>query len=123
MQVHLGVPLTAQIIQSYGDGGFKIAGQRWESAVAVKPDQTQVWSGTSDLNDDAFNEALTLLSDCEVVLLGTGKTSMFLSPSRKASLKARGLIMDSMDTGAACRTYNVLLGDGRKVGALLLPFT
>ena len=121
MQVHLGVPLTAQIIESYGDGYFKVAGQRYDQAIAVKPDATSLWSGTPELSDEAFEEAIGLLSDCEVVLLGTGKRSLFVSPARKAKLKAKGLVIDSMDSGAACRTYNVLLGDGRKVGALLLP--
>lgn len=122
MQVHLGVPRSAQIIESYGEGVFRVAGQRYEHAIAVKPEQTQAWSGTAELTDQAFEEALAMLSDCEVVLLGTGSKSVFVSPARKAVLKSRGLVMDSMDTGAACRTYNVLLGDGRKVGALLLPY-
>jgi len=56
----------------------------------------------------------------EVLLLGTGSTHQFVTPVIKKSLKSHGLASDSMDTGAACRTYNILLSEGRRVAALLL---
>ena len=78
MQVHLGVPLTAQIIESYSDGVFRVAGTNYDQAIVVRPDKTALWSGTPDLGDDCFAEAIALLGDCEVVLLGTGRKSQFV---------------------------------------------
>ena len=58
----------------------------------------------------------------DVVLFGTGAKSEFFPPALKQELKQKGLSVDAMDTGAACRTYNVLMAEGRRVAAVLLPF-
>lgn len=56
----------------------------------------------------------------EILLVGCGKRLVPLAPALKAALRERGIGADPMDTGAACRTYNVLMAEGRRVAAALL---
>ena len=115
-----------QIIQSYSGGSFKISGQVYDHAVIVSPDETVAWDVGGERNVDGLNEIhfLSLISksdDIDVLLLGTGKDICFLPPELKKALKKQGLGIDVMDTGAACRTYNVLMAEGRRVVCALLP--
>ncbi|MCI5060531.1 MAG: Mth938-like domain-containing protein [Alphaproteobacteria bacterium] len=120
-------PLVAkgqQIIQSYAGGTFRISGVSYEEAVLVFPHETFLWSGVEEFQDLTFQSFEPLLSQADgidVVLLGTGKTMQFFSPKLRQELSAQGLVIDVMDTGAACRTYNVLMAEGRRVAAALLP--
>ncbi len=60
--------------------------------------------------------------EAEIVLVGAGERGCFLPPSLRETVKAQyGLVLDAMDTGAACRTYNVLIAESRPVAALLMP--
>ena len=115
----------AQIIQSYGGGQFRVSGQAFEGAVLVYPDKSVSWQGAKDfqsLSADDFDDVLTHASeDVDVVLLGTGSVMKIIPPALRNALKDKGLSVDSMDTGAACRTYNVLMAEGRRVVAALLP--
>ena len=105
-------------IQSYGDGGFRIAGEVHVGSVIVLRDAVHPWpvSAFADITPDSFE----LLSEGGILLVGTGKTMTFLDPELRAALSARGLIADAMDTGAACRTFNVLLAEDRPVAAALI---
>ncbi len=118
------IPAGRQVIESYGGGGFRITGERYHHAVIVQPTETLAWdAATWDavtaaslavLFDSATSEPLTLL-------LGTGPTQSFPSRALKQELRSQGMVVEAMDTGAACRTYNVLMAEGRKVAAALLP--
>lgn len=118
------IPAGRQVIESYGDGGFRITGDRYRHAVIVQPTATLAWEAphweavTADslsaLFDPVSSEPITLL-------LGTGPTQFFPSRALKQELRAQGLVVEAMDTGAACRTYNVLMAEGRRVAAALLP--
>ncbi len=115
-----------QIIQSYAGGVFKINGQRYETPLMVTPDQTQIWDingkdSVDSLGVDNFSALISIAADVDVVLLGCGQTMTFLSPDLQKDLRAHGISVDIMDTGAACRTYNVLMAEGRRVACLLLP--
>lgn len=115
----------AQIIQSYAGGVFRVSGVQYENAVFVFSNKTVPWDVFSDIKGlrEADFELLFDMADAiDVVLLGTGKALVFPDPALKASLKARGIAVEFMDTGAACRTYNVLMAEGRRVCAALLPF-
>ncbi len=115
------VRVGAQIIQSYANGKFKVSGKIYESAVVVTPEETLAWDAPenfSDLNAEHFSG----FKPVEVILLGTGKKMHFLPPALKKSLKEKGLNVESMDTAAACRTYNVLMAEGRLVAAFLMLF-
>jgi uncharacterized protein len=114
-----------QIIQSYAGGSFRVSGQVYPGAVFVTPEQTVSWKapvGIGELTPADFEAALKGVGGkFDVILLGTGKTMAILPPELRKSLKDNGLNVDSMDTGAACRTYNVLMAEGRAVAAALFP--
>jgi len=114
-----------QIIQSYVGGRFKISGQIYDSAVIVQPEGTRPWAFDKDFSDiveSDFEGLLKQAASIDVVLFGTGAQQEFFSPALKRRLETQGLSVDVMDTGAACRTYNVLMAEGRRVVAALLPF-
>ena len=87
----------------------------------VFPDQTVNWTVTADMGVDDFAPLLARTGDLDVVLLGLGATVANPPFELRRALKDRGLAIDFMDTGAACRTYNVLMAEGRRVAAALLP--
>ncbi|HPD83310.1 MAG: Mth938-like domain-containing protein [Alphaproteobacteria bacterium] len=113
-----------QIIQSYVDGVFRISGQSYHHAVIVSPQQTMVWTDVQSVETLSMEDFLPLIvqsDEIDVVLLGTGATMKFFDPILKTELSAKGIVVDVMDTGAACRTYNVLMAEGRRVVAAMLP--
>lgn len=112
-------PIGRQIIERYGASGFRISGVIYSGPVLVFPDRTLVWEGAA-----ATIEALQpVLADGEVelLLLGLGRRMAPVAAALRQALRARGVGLDAMDTGAACRTYNVLVGEDRRVAAALLP--
>lgn len=117
-------PLVAQgasIIQSYAEGKFRISGMVYDGAVIVFPDHVESWTGVAPLVPGHFQSLLNRRDAFDVVLLGCGKTVAPEMLTLRKDLKARGLHIEFMDTGAACRTFNVLLTEGRRVAAALLP--
>ncbi len=118
------IPVGRQIIQSYGETGFKVNGVLHEGAVIVLPEKTWDWKEAQDfstLNESDFDSLTAQADEIDVVLLGTGARHEFFPPKLKTSLKEKGLVVEAMDSGAACRTYNVLMSEGRRVAAALLP--
>jgi len=75
----------------------------------------------SDVTLDDFESIIALNAEYDVFLLGTGAKIAFLPKELKQQLRAEGIAFDCMDTGAACRTYNVLMAEGRRVLAAMLP--
>ena len=113
-----------QIVQAYGKGGFRVSDTGWSGAIIVFPIRTINWkvSGLSDLTIEAF-APIAEASDppIELLLIGSGPRMVLLPSKLRAELRALGFGVDVMDTGAACRTYNVLVGEERRVAAALLP--
>jgi uncharacterized protein len=113
-----------QILQAYGKGGFRVSDTVWPGAIIVFPTRTVNWAvgGLSGLTLEAF-APVSEVSDppVELLLIGTGSRMVLLPSKLRADLRAIGLGVDVMDTGAACRTYNVLIGEERRVAAALLP--
>jgi len=116
-----------QIIQRYKGSAFQVSGKIYGSAVIVTPDATQIWTpqalDVSGLTRADFQAIVDQMDTLDVVLLGCGAQMCFMPSKLKADLKAKGLSVDIMDTGAACRTYNVLMAEGRRVAAALLPYS
>ncbi len=111
------VGADAQVIQSYGAGGFRIGNVAYESHVLVTPTATIGWSG--ELTLAALEPVLATVPLPELLLVGTGARHEMLDPALRAALKSREIGVDTMDTGAACRTFNILLSEGRRVAAVL----
>jgi len=123
MDITPRVAADRQMIDSYGEGRFTVSGVRHEGSVLVTPSRTLAWPVTAF--DQASPESLDLLKDLEesveILLLGSGQTQAFLPPSQRQAFKDRfGLVVDCMATGAACRTYNVLITEDRLVAAALI---
>ena len=119
-------PTQRQVVQSYGPGRFRVSGVAWTAAILVTPDRTVAWEAAAAPMAEALGVAalapvLDATPAVEVLLVGGGARAAFIPPATRAALKARGLAVESMDTGAACRTYNVLLAEGRRVAAALIP--
>lgn len=118
-------PLIGQgssIIQSYAEGKFRISGRVYEGAVLVFADHVFPWPAAEPLTPEMFRPLLEKSESFDVILLGCGKAAMPEILALRRDLKAaHGLNVEFMDTGAACRTFNVLLTEGRRVAAALLP--
>ncbi|MCZ6743054.1 MAG: Mth938-like domain-containing protein [Alphaproteobacteria bacterium] len=107
------------MIQAYGDGGFRISGRRFTGAVMVFEDRVL----SVELEDIAAADYQPLEEaavEIEILLLGCGEKAGVLPPEHRARLKGAGISAEVMGTGAACRTFNVLQAEGRRVAALLI---
>ncbi|MCA1777145.1 MAG: Mth938-like domain-containing protein [Paracoccaceae bacterium] len=106
----------AKPIDGYGPGFFRIGGEVIEGPVIVAPSGTQSWGGYDDL------DPLTALADqIDVLFVGTGAEIAHVPAQMRETLEAEGLGVETMASPAACRTYNVLLSEGRRVALALLP--
>ncbi len=110
-----------QVIQSYTGGKFRVSGKSYTNAIIVFPETVEEWAAGGEITPAHFAVLAAKKDELDVVLFGTGKSMKILPPALRAELKAMGLAVESMDTGAACRTYNVLMAEGRRVAAALLP--
>jgi uncharacterized protein len=117
----------AHVLRGYRPGELWIDDQRFADAVILTATELLVESGlrdAADLRDVAVAAALAtraLALEPEVVLLGTGLRQCFPAPGFGARFLRAGVGFEVMDTGAACRTFNVLLADQRRVLAVLIP--
>jgi len=110
-----------QVIQGYGDGRFRISGAVHAGPVIVTIHKVFAW-------DVPNLSALTLESlapargaEVDILLLGCGATASMVPASLREALRKEGIALDTMGTGAACRTFNVLSAEARRVAAALMP--
>jgi len=103
-------------MDGYGPGFFRIGGQVVEGAVLVLPSGPRAWGGYGDLPPLEAAAA-----EIDVLFVGTGAAIAHLPAPLRRRLEATGMGVEAMATPAACRTYNVPLAEGRRVGAALLP--
>ena len=121
MKIHLESGIGQNLIRAYAPGRITINEEVYTTSLIVTPRQVVTeWPPASfaDLLAGHF-EIITPLQP-EVVILGTGARLQFPAPSLTRSLVEAGIGLEVMDTGAACRTYNFLMSDGRRVVAALL---
>lgn len=118
------IPQGKQVIDAYGDGGFRVSGVRVEGSVIVFPDKLFGWkpAALGDVTAGSLSEisAAGKAGSVDLLLLGTGARMAQIDRGLRQELRAAGIVLEVMDTGAACRTYNVLLAEGRKVAAALI---
>lgn len=103
-------------IDGYGAGFFRVGGQKYDGAVLVLPTGVTAWGG--------FDDTATLLSivaDIDVLFVGTGSEIAHPPKDFRTTLEDAGIGVEPMASPAACRTYNVLLSEGRRVAVALLP--
>ena len=126
MKLHLAHAEGKNLITAYTDDYITINQQHYSNSLIVMPDSLITdWASSSyqALTFDNLTaidfEKITALKP-EVVLLGTGKTHKFLHPKVSELLTRQGVSLECMTTAAACRTYNILMSEGRNVAAALL---
>ncbi|MEZ5788009.1 MAG: MTH938/NDUFAF3 family protein [Xanthobacteraceae bacterium] len=109
-------------IDHYGNGGFRFAGLSHRGSILCLPDG--VWAiavETPDaIGDDELSFVIATAPAVEHLLIGTGHDPWLLPTAMRARLRDHGIVAETMSTGAAVRTYNQLLAEGRRVGALLI---
>lgn len=122
MEMSEDKPVGRVSVDAYGDGGFRVAGQRIEGSLLMLPNGPESWpvGQIADLQLSDFASVLEQRQDIEILLVGTGGTIAFLNKDIRADLNSAGIKVDAMDTGAAARTYNVLIAEGRRVAAALI---
>ncbi len=118
------VPQGRQIIESYGDGRFRVTGALHQGSVLVYPDKTVAWdvAESAALTEESL-AGIAAAGDAgtiELLLIGCGPRMTLIPPKLRAALRSHGVVIEPMDTGAAARTYNVLAAEGRKVAAALI---
>ncbi len=120
MKLHATRAAGRNVITGYGEGYVMVNGERRESHLIVMSDRVLAWevAGFEALSaaDFAFLKSL----DVEIVLLGTGSRQRFPHPGLTAALAQAGIGVEVMDVQAACRTYNILVAEERRVAAALL---
>jgi uncharacterized protein len=109
-------------IEAYGDGGFRVSGARHHGSVLILPDATHRWPiDTFDaVTADSFALILEQQTMIDILLLGCGARLRLVTADLRAPLRTAGITLDAMDTGAACRTYNLLAAEERRVAAALI---
>ena len=121
MKLHLTTAENNNLITGYGDDYIEVNRIRYAHSLIVAPNEMiSPWTDAAfaDLIDADFAAALSLQP--EVVLLGTGSKHLFLHPKHYQSLSSQGIPLECMTTAAACRTYNILMSEGRSVAAILM---
>lgn len=116
MRLNEVVYTDAKPVEGYGPGFFRIGGQVYHGPTVILPSGIAAWGG--------YNDAETLLAvadDLDILFVGTGAEIAHIPAGFREPLEAAGVGVDIMATPAACRTYNVLLSEGRRVGLALLP--
>ncbi|MCE7997929.1 MAG: hypothetical protein HEP70_03615 [Rhodobiaceae bacterium] len=110
-------------IDAYGDRGFRLDKKRVEGSMYLLPDAGMFPWGVATIGDvtsSDFDEIAAAAESFDLLLIGTGATLEFPTADVRAYLANIPLHFEVMDTGAACRTYNVLLGEQRRVAAALI---
>ena len=115
------VPKDRQVIESYSAQGFRVSGVFYAGAIIVLPQASHVWPIASVSDIALANLTPVLSAGAEILLLGCGRRIAPIPAVLRHDLRAQGIAIDAMDTGAACRTYSILLTEARRVAAALFP--
>ena len=120
MKLHLTSSAGLNLFSGYGAGYVAVNNVRYEKCVVVSPQTVMEWrvSGFEALTAEDFGFVAALKP--EIMILGTGAAQRFPRPDLTCALAATGVGVEVMDSRAACRTYNILATEGRKVVAAIL---
>lgn len=120
MKLHADAPTALNTVTAYGPGFIEINKVRHASAVLLTPERVEPWAVASFEALVAGDLERLRALDPEVALLGTGSRQRFPHPRLVRALNEARIGLEVMTTAAACRTYNILMAEGRKVAAALL---
>ena len=120
MKLHASSPGAANTFTGYGEGDVMVNGERRDSSLVVLPDRVEAWRPEAFARLSAEDFTFLRGLGVEIVLLGTGARQRFPHPRLTRALAEAGIGLEVMDLHAACRTYNILVAEERKVAAALL---
>jgi len=121
MKLHASDTKKYQTVTGYDDTGVEINAQRYNYSLIVLPEtEPRAWNVASFDAITAEHFDIIGADDPDVVILGTGARQRFIHPRLTAALTMRRIGVECMDSQAACRTYNILMGEGRKVTLALV---
>ena len=120
MKLHASAPTALNTFSGYGEGFVLVNGRRHEANLIVLPERIVPWdvAGFDALKETDFQVFLEM--NLEILLLGTGPKQRFPHPRLTRALAAKRIGVEAMDLHAACRTYNILMAEERRVAAALL---
>ena len=107
-------------IDAYGNGGFRFAGMSHRGSILCLPSGIYAWAPADPPDVASLSSALAEKDAMQLLILGTGAQHAEPAATVKRAFAEAGIGLEAMNTGAACRTYNVLLGEGRAVGAAIV---
>ena len=116
MQLNEVTFTEARPVDGYGPGFFRVGGEVRHGALLITATGLNTWGGYDD-----ETSLLALAGKVDVVFIGTGAEIAHIPAELRASLEGAGLGVEVMNSPAACRTYNVLLSEGRRVALAVLP--
>ena len=120
MKLHLDNAKGEYRISGYRPGAIVVNDAAYEGALLVRVDEPpESWQNDRQLDDEAID--ILRATEPEVLLLGTGSRQHFPAPASLQALYAANIGFEVMDTRAACRTFNILAAEGRRVVAVLQP--
>jgi uncharacterized protein len=103
-------------IDGYGPGFFRVGGQVYQGGALILPTAVSTWGGYSDLKT-----VIAAADQVDVIFIGTGAEIAHIPADMRTALEGAGLGVEVMNSPSACRTFNVLLSEGRRIAAALLP--
>ncbi|HYB09488.1 MAG TPA: Mth938-like domain-containing protein [Alphaproteobacteria bacterium] len=116
------IPAGRQLIEGYGEGQFHVGGVLHKGSIIVLALRTLPWpvATVAEVTLESLDPVTSAEPKVEILLIGCGRQPAPIKSPLKYSLKNLGVSVELMDTGAACRTYNVLLSEERHVAAALI---
>lgn len=121
-RLHDGFVPGRYVIDAYGNGGFRFADMSHRGSILALPSGIRAWpvASISELTVEAFAPVFDEADEIELLLLGTGVDVAAVPDAIRVRLREARIGLDVMQTGAAARTYNILLAESRRVGAALI---
>ena len=109
-------------IDTYGNGGFRFAGMSHRGSLLCLPDGVWAWpvNSVADLSEAALKPIFDRAQALDLFLIGGGRDPFALAAPLRARFRALSISVDCLATGPAAQTYNILLGEKRRVGAGLI---
>ncbi len=121
MQFTLESVNHSKLVSNYGPGFFEINSDRYTSSICLHGnDIFENWQHGNSRSLSLQNFEQIIEARPEILILGTGKNLEFPKPVLMAELHKKGIVLEAMGTSAACRTYNVLVSERRRVAAALM---
>lgn len=109
-------------VEAYGAGGFRFAGMSHKGSILALPSGIWAWppKSVAEIDEASLSRVLGEKADIDIFLIGCGPEPVLLPLPLRERLRAAGIRFDTMPTRAAASTFNVLLGEGRRVAAALI---